>query len=226
MFGSKRPHNQPHHNRNVKWTFPLQTLAEDDDANEDEFLITKVFEDVIILPMTWMGIEFQYPVSHRNHLDSFIEGLPTLITEKGVKLSNGIVTQNATGKFEAILANLSNDKVCLKRGMMVEQLTSMNKVTVTSLTPSPKPPAEKAVMSKTPPQDLDWNIGPNLSEDQREEMLTLLRKYRHVFATNAGELGNSSIAMQLIDTQGHAPIHILPRWTLPGVREIINKELD
>ena len=110
--------------------------------------------------------------------------------------------------------------------MTVGHLTSMDKVTVTSLTPSPKPPAKKAFWPNTTPQDLEWNIGPNLTTEQREEMLTLLRKYRHVFTTNAGELGNSSIATHHIDTQGLPPVHVPPRRTSPGVREIINKELD
>ena len=67
--------------------------------------------------MTQMGIELQHPVTHKNRSDRLIEGLPTLITKKGVKLANRIVTPNITGKFQAILANLGNDKVCLKRGM-------------------------------------------------------------------------------------------------------------
>ena len=204
----------------------LQNIAEDDDASEDEYLIGKVFEDVSIPQMTQMGIEHQHPVSQKNRLDCLIEGLPTLVTKKGMKLTNGIVTPNATSRFQAILANLGNDKVCLKRGMTVGHLTLMDKVMVTSLTPTPKPPTTKTVLSKTPPQDLDWNIGPNLTKNQQGEMLMLLRKYLHVFATNVDELGNSSIAMHLIDMQGHPPVHILPRRNTPGASEIINKELD
>ena len=110
--------------------------------------------------MTQMGIELQHPVTHKNRSDCLIEGLSTLVAEKGVKLANGIVTPNASGRFHAILANLGHDNVCLRLGMTVGHLTSMDKATVTSLMPSPK-----AVRPKTPPQDLEWNIGPNLAAE-------------------------------------------------------------
>ena len=205
----------------VEEHFALPFLIEDSDSNEDVNLIAKVYEDVVIPPMTQMGIKLQYPVFTKNRSDRLLEGLPTLATEKGVKLANGIVTPNATGEFQAILANLGNDQVCLKRGMTVGHLTAMDNATVTSLKPSPKAGRPEPFL-----QDLDWNIGPNLTEDERRAMLTLLRKYRHVFATSAAELGNSSIATHRIDTQGLPPVHVPPRRTSPGVRDIINKELD
>ena len=141
----------------------LQLLCEDLDSSEDDCLIAKVFEDVVIPQLTQMGIELQHPITPKNQLDRLIEGIPTLVTEKGVKLANGIVTPKASGRSQAILANLGHENVCLRRGMTVGHLTSMDKATVTSLTPSPI-----AVRPKTPPQDLEWNIGPDLTAEQRE----------------------------------------------------------
>ena len=89
--------------------------------------------------------------------------------EKGVKLANGIVTPKAIGWFQAILANLGKENVYLKSGMTVGHLRSIDKLMVTSLMPSPK-----VVRPKNPPQDLEWNIGPNLTEGQRVEVLSLL----------------------------------------------------
>ena len=89
-------------------------LIEDADTGEEDCLIAKVFEDVVIPPMTQMCIELQHPVTHKNRSDRLIEGLPTLVAEKGVKLANGIVTPKATSRFQAILGNLGNENICLK----------------------------------------------------------------------------------------------------------------
>ena len=40
------------------------------------------------------------------------------------------------------------------------------------------------------PADLNWNIGPNLTPEEREEMLALLREFRDVFAADMSELGD------------------------------------
>ena len=40
------------------------------------------------------------------------------------------------------------------------------------------------------PADLNWNIGPNLTPEEHEEMLALLREFRDVFAGDMSELGD------------------------------------
>ena len=55
------------------------------------------------------------------------------------------------------------------------------------------------------PNDLAWNIGPNLTAEQREEMLALLREFRDVFAADISELGDSDIALHRINTQRLPP---------------------
>ena len=40
------------------------------------------------------------------------------------------------------------------------------------------------------PADLNWNIGPSLTPEEREEMLALLREFRDIFAADMSELGD------------------------------------
>ena len=61
------------------------------------------------------------------------------------------------------------------------------------------------------PNSLDWNIGPNLTVEQREQMLALLRKFRDAFAADMSELGDLDIALHRINTQGLPPVHVPSR---------------
>ena len=58
------------------------------------------------------------------------------------------------------------------------------------------------------PANLAWNIGPNLTAEQREEMLALLREFWDVFGADMSELGDSEIALHRINTQGLPPVHV------------------
>ena len=76
------------------------------------------------------------------------------------------------------------------------------------------------------PADLNWNIGRNLTPEECEEMLALLREFRDVFAADMSELGDSDIALHRIDTQGLPPVHIPSRRTAEHTRKVIDEELD
>ena len=75
------------------------------------------------------------------------------------------------------------------------------------------------------PADLNWNIGPNLTSEERE-MLAILWEFRDVFATDISELGYSDIALHRINMQGLPPIHVPSRRTAEHTRKVIDEELD
>ena len=65
-----------------------------------------------------------------NRSDSLLEGLPKLVTDKGVKLAIGLMTLNVTGQFQAIIATPSNQSVHLPKGVTVGQLSLTDNATV------------------------------------------------------------------------------------------------
>ena len=72
--GSEGDHAPTNASVAVEEHVPLPIPSEDSDSSEDDCLIAKVFEDVVIPPMTQMGIELQYPITPKNKLDHLIEG--------------------------------------------------------------------------------------------------------------------------------------------------------
>ena len=54
---------------------------------------------------------------------------------------------------------------------------------------------QQATTGEYKPTYIAWNIGPNLTAEEREEMLALQRVFRDAFAADMPELGDSAIAL-------------------------------
>lgn len=69
------------------------------------------------------------------------------------------------------------------------------------------------------------NIGPGLEPKEREQLSTLLHKYKGIFTLSQAELGQSNIAELVIDMGDALPVHIPPQRSNQAAREIIRNEV-
>jgi transposase InsO family protein len=70
------------------------------------------------------------------------------------------------------------------------------------------------------------NVGPQLSGEQRGQLLRLLARYRHCFATAQKPMGRAHRTAHAIDTGDAYPISQHPRPTAPANRAIIKEQVD
>lgn len=70
------------------------------------------------------------------------------------------------------------------------------------------------------------NLGPSLSEKERQELGDLLTHYREVFAFTPYELGDTRVTEHVIDTGDTPLVHVPGRRVNPAVGEIIWTELE
>ena len=161
-----------------------------------------------------------------------IVGTPDLFEKCGVRLARGVINlEPGEDTARVMMANMSNETLLLPDQLVIGQLSDLKQNGLqlkdyAGSSCSGTVMGAKMRMEECAPSDLDWNIGPDLSIDERNDLLKLLWKYRDVFAAEVSELGSSTIAEHCIDTQGARPVHVPPRRTAHHLRQIINKELD
>lgn len=69
-------------------------------------------------------------------------------------------------------------------------------------------------------------LGEQLTEPERAEVLELLRKHALVFETNPIRLANTTLCEHVIDTSNHKPIHISMYRYSQVEQEIIDREVQ
>ena len=67
---------------------------------------------------------------------------------------------------------------------------------------------------------------PNLDKHQKDELLAVLKRHKHVFAATDEDLGRTDLVEMTVDTQGHRPIKQKPYRSALTQRETIEKHIS
>ena len=107
-------------------------------------------------------------------------------------------------------------------------LESTNDPSVASLSTSNKPPE---TLSDPEAIRIASSLGikldnPDLSENEKNQILALIGKNRDIFATDLSELGTTNIHTHKIDTGDATPVRKRPYRTSPKIQREIDKQID
>lgn len=113
--------------------------------------------------------------------------------------------------IESLTQSVPSDSVSTVRP---EEITVLNVSTISD------------VNNRQPIVEEDIDMGGSITQDQKRQLLTLVNKYRDVFAKNLNELGcTHMLEMDIQEIPGSAPVSCRPYKTSPTDRDTINQIL-
>ena len=155
-------------------------------------LIVRVSEPVRLPARTQMVVKARFEPEVNEDTVVMIEPTHDLLGKHGVCLAKGLIplTPGASEEQQLIMVNTTDQDLWLQRRMTVGQAVStkdcdIHEMDVEDATQARLESVQHATAGGSrKPVDLAWNIGPNLTAEERKELLNLLHEFQDVFAAD------------------------------------------
>ena len=214
VFKTKNIHNQKDSKR------PLEKEIILNEPKHHPVLSTKKFT---LEPKSVNICSFKYKFPSKN--DYIFEQNEELLFNHGLIIEPAVLS-GAMSKIHLHITNTSQDQQILSLSSIIGNITQINLEDNQDEIPSQSFAASRIETASRELKEDDFNISEDLSDDEKAELMKLLREYRDIFAFEMSELGKTHLVKHVIDTQTVQPIKQRPYRVSPAQRKAIEEEVN
>lgn len=205
-----------------KWYLRIENIGKTQNSQVNQITDIRLDEDLILAPHQHRRIPIK--VASNNRIDFEPE---KMLKER--KKCYGYLIEDQDQQFINIY-NASNFPKRIKQNTVIGFITEEGKDRLHVTEPNPKIPQVIRDPKKELLQDKDginFDISPNLTEDQHNKVCQTLRKFKHVFTTKIEDLTPANLPPVKLETvPNHKPVNLPPYRHGKAEREQLNKLID
>jgi len=157
--------------------------------------------------------------------DDPLSAMKVLSPERGLQFSHGLAIPYVyallvKGGTEILVTNLLSHNVSLNKNTVICYGDAIYEESLLQLS------ADSSKQLRERDLNFNVNLGKDLKVSKKEQLLRLIKKFRHVFAENELQMGKTGLVKHTISTGDNPPVHCHPYRTSFKERGEIRKRVD